>query len=877
MLGEPGQWKNGLETLRGGLNALEEIAGRSEALAVCDLLDAASKAKSVESIADLQTQFKDVRALPSAALLGLSDLSSVYEKGAEIAANLISYQEATRTAEERMDDLTQAQTKLDKLNAKITDENAFLDPERSMLREIIGGWLDAVKKARSTEGQAKQLWERIQAAPASLLTEIGDVVAHREDASETLTELHVLCTRGGARCATGMAEVVQGYQLVLAPGQWEAGLRSLLAGLSALRGVERQSEALIFCRLLNVASTANSVARIAAMQSQIKEAQAMASVALPGLSDLKPVLPQWLKIADNLESFQKASIIEEKVSCLGYAVVDLGRLNDDVRKTAREPERAMLVEIAIRWLETVNNALDDQRGRADLRPSVPTQRVLALDNVTVALALRNEGRAEAKNVKVDLMPSEQYQILEGDGRVAGAIATGQSKSVEFHVRPLADQGFRAEFQISYDDQRGTGRSFSFADQVSLVQVTQAYQPIPNPYYAGVGLPTGSPLFFGREDVFAFIVENIARPTLENVVLLLTGQRRCGKTSLLKQLPLKLDKRYVPVYIDGQQLGIDPGMTNLFFALSRVIAESLTATGVKVAAPTRESFEPAPSQVFELQFLAEAKAALGERRMLLAFDEFEELEMRVRRGNLDPTIFPFLRHLMQHSEKLAFIFVGTHKLQELTKDYWSIFFNIAQHKQIRFLDDATASRLIREPVAGYGMVYDDLAVERILRITAGHPYFVQLMCQTLVNFANENQRNFITADDLRGVLDETFALGEAHFESYWTLASPKERLVLAALTSLLEDPVAVTGSAISSKLAEYRCQMDPTEVSEILRGLAAQDIVEESSERTTLLYQFKLGIIYQWIRRNRSLARTVEDEMVRGPQETPTTQTVGTGS
>jgi hypothetical protein len=391
-------------------------------------------------------------------------------------------------------------------------------------------------------------------------------------------------------------------------------------------------------------------------------------------------------------------------------------------------------------------------------------------------------------------------------------------------------------------------------------MTEEYHPIPNPYYTGRPLPEGSPLFFGREDIFAFIAGNIGGASSANVLVLI-GQRRCGKTSLLRQLPLRLDKRYVPIYIDGQQLGIDPGMGRLFYGLSDTIASSLAPAGIEVAVPTREEFESAPSQVFEQEFLARVQSALGERRLLLAFDEFEEIEARVRDGNVDRTIFPFLRHLMQHSEKLAFIFVGIHKLEELSKDYWSIFFNIALHKEIRFLDDEAARRLIREPVAESGLVYDDLAVERILDVTAGHPYFVQLMCHALVNYANANRRNFVTVEDARQVVDETIALGEAHFGWLWSLASAKEQLVMAALTSLLRDQAMVTSSAIASTLAEQHQPMDVAEVSDVLSRLAAQDVVEGIADHV-LQYRFKLEIISLWIRRNRPLSLVIEDVTTR---------------
>jgi len=339
-------------------------------------------------------------------------------------------------------------------------------------------------------------------------------------------------------------------------------------------------------------------------------------------------------------------------------------------------------------------------------------------------------------------------------------------------------------------------------------------------------------------------------------LVLIGQRRTGKTSMLKQLPLKLDKRYITVYIDGQQLGIDKGMANLFYQLSRMISAALAGADIKVRPPERTEFEPAPSQVFEDDFLAEVDEALGDNRLLLAFDEFEEIETRVREENLDPTIFPFLRHLMQHSRKLAFVFVGTHKLEELSTDYWSIFFNIAHHHEIRFLDDESARRLIREPVAEYGLVYDDLAVNRILEITASHPYFVQLMCHSLVNYANTNRRSYITAEDLRTVVEDTIDLGEAHFRWLWEEASNKEQLVLAALTQLLRDMPMVTSSAISSELSARQVSMDPGEISYILGRLAQRDIVQEIPDQT-VRYRFRLEIVGMWIRRSRPLVLVME--------------------
>jgi len=55
---------------------------------------------------------------------------------------------------------------------------------------------------------------------------------------------------------------------------------------------------------------------------------------------------------------------------------------------------------------------------------------------------------------------------------------------------------------------------------------------------------------------------------------------------------------------------------------------------------------------------------------------------VQDGKLTADIFPYLRNLVQHERKVDFVFAGTHKLEELAVEYWSILFNIAAYKRFR---------------------------------------------------------------------------------------------------------------------------------------------------------------------------------------------------
>ena len=77
---------------------------------------------------------------------------------------------------------------------------------------------------------------------------------------------------------------------------------------------------------------------------------------------------------------------------------------------------------------------------------------------------------------------------------------------------------------------------------------------PNPYIAGNPL-TGSEMFFGRADVFDFIHQALSGQHQDHV-LVLYGQRRTGKTSVLYQMDRHLSDRYLCIFIDLHGLALD---------------------------------------------------------------------------------------------------------------------------------------------------------------------------------------------------------------------------------------------------------------------------------------------------------------------------------
>ena len=240
-------------------------------------------------------------------------------------------------------------------------------------------------------------------------------------------------------------------------------------------------------------------------------------------------------------------------------------------------------------------------------------------------------------------------------------------------------------------------------------------------------------------------------------------------------------------------------------------------------------------------------------MLLVFDEFEAFESMIADGILPRTFFPYMRHLMQHSTGLGFVFVGTRRLEEMSADYWSVLFNVALYRKIDFLSAPAALRLICEPVAPT-LVYDDLALDKILRVTAGHPYFLQLVCYTLVKQANQKKTGYVTISDVNTALDEMLRLGEVHFAYLWQRSSHAERALLAAAAHLMDRNEPLHPEVFIEHLQPYGIELDPVQVTEALVSLVARDIMREVTEEGKALYELRIGLVGLWVARNKSLSR-----------------------
>ena len=645
-------------------------------------------------------------------------------------------------------------------------------------------------------------------------------------------------------------------------------LKDIANQLSNASALNDARELSVLYDSLSLALSCHSVAQIANWRFQILRGEVGSQPMWAGEMHEPVTLPSFIneyatdtldllsRIAVLLDKYSRIDSSQDKLTYLADALSAIEKAIRDAAK-ANSPERFILQAVTMLWRDLINTELNHFSGQAELRLDLRTRQLRRSEKAVLSAHLQNTGHAMAENVIVILQLETNGETDSKMQVTLESVASNSIVPVEFtFIPPEGKDAIRVFFQVVWDDRVERGRKAEFADIVRFYETSNEFQRIPNPYIVGHPVKSAD-VFYGRDDVFRFITENISG-TLQDRTLVLYGQRRTGKTSVLYQVSRGLlGDDFIPVLIDMQELALLVNSTGDFLSeIAYQLTRAIRKAGIEIDEPSPDVFEITPTRTFN-RFLDTLEDTLGNRRIVCMFDEFELIEDKIADGKLDTEILGYFRSLIQHRDNLVFIFTGTHKLEEMTHDYWSVLFNIALYHHISFLDLADATKLIRNPVAGY-LDIDELAVEKILDLTRGHPYYIQLLCWALVNHCNAQERNYATVNDVNDALHEILTTGKAHFAFIWNQANAFEKLVLAGLAQTLRRgkhwarPVEIQETLIENGASFV--QRDT--LIEALDHLVILDVLETADDGN-LRYRFQLNVLAQWVSTTKSISVIVE--------------------
>lgn len=438
-------------------------------------------------------------------------------------------------------------------------------------------------------------------------------------------------------------------------------------------------------------------------------------------------------------------------------------------------------------------------------------------------------------------------LLRSFSRISQAVRAALSGTTTYHkrlalsaVESSIDQLLR-EMTLSSDPYALRFRPIAavwrqvVADELRrLTAEVERNQDIDNPYIFGVPLAEHQELFVGRGDVAARIEQHLT--DRRSPPLLLYGQRRMGKTSLLRNLGRLLPETTVLLFVDGEGISGARDYADFLYAVAVAMVRSAGHhRGLQLQRPDREALEASPFTGFN-EWLDEVEEVLAAHASiaLLALDEFEVLEVMSQRGRFDGAdMLRLLRHLVQHRPRFKVLLAGSHTLDEFR--HWASYLINMQVIKVSYLAPDDALTLIERPVEGFAVRYDPAASRHVLALTHGHPHFVQLLCYEIVELKNRQhpaQRRLIAVEDVEAAVPQALRTGDFFFADLSNQIGASGIAVLRFLA--LQGERAVVNKAT---LAQH-C---PDDIDATIGVLLRRDVIEPADGG----YRFQVELIRRW--------------------------------
>lgn len=377
----------------------------------------------------------------------------------------------------------------------------------------------------------------------------------------------------------------------------------------------------------------------------------------------------------------------------------------------------------------------------------------------------------------------------------------------------------------------------------------------NPYIAGSPLrdPEG---FFGRRDIIDWVSAELSN--IHTNALVLYGQRRVGKTTILLQLrhSLSLDK-YLPIYFDLQD--------QAKLRLGEVLGNLADAVGnlVELNEHRLENFDD-EGKYFRSVFLPDLYRVLNkESRPVFLLDEFDVLDQGDE-GSLENNVasralFPLLRQVMDDDIRPAFVFVVGRRTEDLRVDFNQMF-KTSLTKEVWVLDRLSAETLVRQAEVNETLMFTQQSIDRILQLSKNHAYLTQLVCQRLwqrAYVAKPAGIPTINVDDVTESIPDALEVGEQALIWLWNGLGPAEKIYAAVLAEISDEGKAISEDEVIKVLAEHaaRARLRRREVELAPQDLITRHVLELTENRE---YVFAIELFRRWVKQKRSLKDVVDE-------------------
>jgi hypothetical protein len=576
------------------------------------------------------------------------------------------------------------------------------------------------------------------------------------------------------------------------------------------------------------------------------------------------------EIAESALAFCRATEFEEREQQYWLVTSRVEKFAAQVRSEPTQFSHAALLPVA----EHLGSLIEEEyaeitrtsAAQLTLRLLVEAYPRLRDDVLRLQVQIANKtGCSPASSVRIVVEPEDSPYFESAKLRhdVISALRGGATKDahVVLRLRDAARQtpAFPIVLRATYRNRAGEECSTEKVECTVRLYEESEFQEILNPYapYAEGGPVDDPAMFVGREELLAKLEASLATTSASKCVVVF-GQKRAGKSSLLAHLKrrLALSPGCLPVQFSLYEIGPALDEATFFYQILRGIADALvdwrehSSWNGQFVPPALEDMQRNATLRFHeaMGRLIRSFGGLdgtGRPRIVLLIDEFTEIYKQIRKGII-PAGFMRAWKAVVEKRYFATVLVG----QDIMPAFKSCFpneFGVTEDVRVTYLSEAEARRLIEEPIGANRYVGN--AVGRILGLTAGSPYYTMMLCARLVDYMNRTRSAVVTEADI-GTVEQEMLSGD------WRLTKDKFDNLICAGDGIEDsgiDPEQTFRlcAAIAREGERGWCSRDSLrafgrdDLEALLADLERRDVVERKGDAVRL----RVGLFRDWLLAN----------------------------
>jgi len=224
------------------------------------------------------------------------------------------------------------------------------------------------------------------------------------------------------------------------------------------------------------------------------------------------------------------------------------------------------------------------------------------------------------------------------------------------------------------DFRAAAEAWRIRAKAELEDVKRIFEaePTPQVFRAGDPVDRSQEAFVSRLSIAGQVERQLTLAT-GCPGILIYGRRRMGKSTLIRNLDAFVPESVRIINVSMQ----NPAAFTSTAHFTRLISQRLKAELGDSDEPAGEDLEGLYQRLNQVNEVLEGQ----DRRLVLAFDEFENIDQKIGEGVFPLDFLATLRESIQNHRRLIWVFAGSHHITELANAEWSSYLVSAQTIEI----------------------------------------------------------------------------------------------------------------------------------------------------------------------------------------------------